>query len=478
MKNKLQFPHIHLFRVCGGYYIYDVCKNVILKITEDLYLGLNNYLKYGKQPDANCMYGMEKLENEGYLQPKTLERIEHPMTNALENIIDNSLHMLTLQVTQNCNLRCKYCVYSGSYINRKHTNKRMSFEIAKKAIDYYISRSIQMSKLRFGFYGGEPILEIELIRKCVSYIKERALGKIVEYNLTTNATILNEEIIQFLVENNFFLTISLDGAKDIQDKNRIYAGTGNGTFDDVIRNVTWLKKHYPDYIKNIHFNVVMDPEDGYSSSNEFFMNDERVKDIFITASEKNDVNYKKTIVRKPEYYINRSYEQFKTIFDYYRNIEEAVSPLTASYLVGIKKNVVDTLVMDNSGFTVSHPGGPCVPGLQRLFVNADGNFYPCERVNESSDIVRIGDVENGIDIEKAKYLLNIGKITEEHCKRCWAFRFCTACAAQAEDGEKLSAEKRIARCNAIRSSIEASFKEYCILKELKLNFDELEEETH
>ena len=160
--------------------MWNVPKNVILKVNRDTY----NEIKELSAAEQ-CEYRgnneiIKELQNEGYLSSQYIEMIEHPMTRNIESALGNSVHMLTLQVTQNCNLRCKYCVYSGSYINRKHNNKRMSFETAKKAIDYYILHSSQMPKLRFGFYGGEPTLEMELIRKCVSYINGCSLGKPVE----------------------------------------------------------------------------------------------------------------------------------------------------------------------------------------------------------------------------------------------------------------------------------------------------------
>ncbi|WP_168356647.1 Cys-rich peptide radical SAM maturase CcpM [Petralouisia muris] len=475
MESTIKKLNCHLFRVCGKYYVYDVPKNVILKVNRDTYNEIKE-LSIEEQSDYKGDNNtIKELLSEGYLSSQYIEKIEHPMTRNIESALDNSLHMLTLQVTQNCNLRCKYCVYSGSYINRKHNNKRMSFETAKKAIDYYILHSSQMPKLRFGFYGGEPTLEIELIRKCVSYINGCSLGKPVEYNLTTNATILNRDIIQFFIDNHFYLTISLDGSKEIQDKNRVYAESGKGTFDKVIENIGWLRKEFPDFLQRVHFNMVMDPVDGYSISNDFFMKDERVKGIEVNASQKNDVNYTEEIAKTPEYYMNRSYEQFKVIFDYYRDIKEDISPLVTGYLGGIKNNIADMLKGDESGYKIGHPGGPCVPGLQRLFVNADGNFYPCERTNEDSAMMIIGNVEDGIDIDKAKTLLNVGKISENVCKKCWAFRFCTSCAVYAEDKDKLSTEKRLSRCDSIRSAVETNFREYCILKELKMDFEELEE---
>ncbi|MDE7425622.1 MAG: Cys-rich peptide radical SAM maturase CcpM [Lachnospiraceae bacterium] len=475
MENTIKKLNCHLFRACGKYYIYDVPKNVILKVNRDTYNEIKELSAEEQSDYKGDNNTIKELLSEGYLSSQYIETIEHPMSRNIESALDNSLHMLTLQVTQNCNLRCKYCVYSGSYINRKHNNKRMSFEMAKKAIDYYILHSSQMPKLRFGFYGGEPTLEMELIRKCVSYINGCSLGKPVEYNLTTNATILNRDIIQFFINNHFYLTISLDGSKEIQDKNRVYAESGKGTFDKVIENIGWLRKEFPDFLQRVHFNMVMDPVDGYSVSNEFFMRDERVKGIEVNASQKNDVNYTEEIAKTPEYYMNRSYEQFKVIFDYYRDIEEYVSPLVNDYLGGIKNNIADMLKGDESSYKIGHPGGPCVPGLQRLFVNADGNFYPCERTNEDSAMMVIGNVEHGIDLDKAKILLNVGKISESVCKKCWAFRFCTSCAVYAEDKDKLSVEKRLSRCDSIRSAVETNFREYCILKELKMDFEELEE---
>ena len=463
---------VHLFRVAQGYYIYDMNNNALMKITESLYKDVSAFIK---NQSTVKNQSIDKLIDEGYLRPSKLEKIEHPLTVSIKNMIDNCLHMLTLQVTQNCNLRCKYCVYSGSYINRRHTNKRMSFETAKKAIDYYMAHSSQSSKYRFGFYGGEPTLEIELIKQCVEYIKNNVFGKPIEFNITTNATLLNKDVLDFLVKHRFYLTISLDGSKEIQDKNRIYAANGEGTFDNVMEKIEWIKEDYPNFLNNVRFNMVIDPEDGYKKSNDFFMYDERVKDIFVTAGEKNDNNLQKKIKVHPDYYRNKSYEEFKAIAAYFRGHKEKVSPLVSTYLVSLKKNIADELKVDGSDFKISHPGGPCVPGLQRLFVNADGKFYPCERVNENSSVICIGDVEHGIDIEKAKVLLNVGQISESHCKKCWAFRFCNSCAAYAEDGDVLSAQKRLIRCESIRNSVERSFMSYCVLKDLKMDFEELEE---
>lgn len=476
--NLLDRPNIYLFRTCGKCYVYDVCNNVILRITAECYQYMSDILRKGHVTISELRKNelADKLMNEGFLKFQAVGTIKHPMSDKIEDLLNHDLHMLTLQVTQNCNLRCKYCIYSGSYMNRVHNNKRMDFETAKKAIDYYIMHSSQMKKLRFGFYGGEPVLEMELIQACVDYIHEKAFGREIEYNLTTNATMLNEKILDFLVRNRFYLTISLDGPEVIQNKNRIFAGDGRGTFDRVMESVTYITAHYPAYMDYVHFNMVMNPEDGYQAASDFFERDERVAGYDVTATEQNDVNYKESIKTSEDYYINRAYEQFKMIYSHFHDIENGSSPLVAGYFIGIKKNIADELKLDSFGLKTGHPGGPCVPGLQRLFVSADGKFYPCERVNETSEIMQIGDVDSGIDVKKAEKLLNVGRVTENACKQCWAFRFCTSCAVYAEDGDRLSAEKRLSRCSVIKRSVEAFLKEYCILKELGFDFSELENE--
>lgn len=474
--NCLDKPNIHLFVACGKHYIYDVCNNIILRVTSDCYRHINNMMQSDKISISEFRENqlVNQLMDEGFLKFQTVDTLVHPLSDKAEDLLNNDLHMLILQVTQNCNLRCKYCIYSGSYINRQHNNKRMDFNTAQKAIDFYILHSSQMNKLRFGFYGGEPILELNLIKQCVDYINKKAFGREIEYNLTTNATMLNKDIMEFLVRNNFYLTISLDGPENIQNKNRVFAGSDKGTFDSVMHSVMDITENYPDYMANVHFNMVMNPEDGYKESNDFFVQDRRVNGYYVTATEQNDVNYKQNINKSEEYYINRAYEQFKMIYSYFRGVNNGASPLVEGYLTNIKKNIADQLKKDVSGFLTGHPGGPCMPGLQRLFADADGNFFPCERVNETSEIMRIGDVDSGINVSKVKKLLNVGKITEDSCKKCWAFRFCTSCAVYAEDGDKLSAQKRLSRCSSIKNSVEANLREYCVLKELGFDFVELE----
>ena len=184
--------------------------------------------------------------------------------------MNGNIRQLILQVTQNCNLRCKYCVYSGSYVNRTHTKKRMSFEIAKQAVDFYFAHNINKDAGVISFYGGEPLLEMDLIKKVVAYSEKLYEGKELRFNMTSNATLLTDEIADFLYEHNFNLTISLDGPEEVHNQSRVFADSKTGTFHCIIKNLEKMIDRYPDFISNISFNAVLDISNDFKCSSNFF----------------------------------------------------------------------------------------------------------------------------------------------------------------------------------------------------------------
>ena len=111
------------------------------------------------------------------------------------------------------------------------------------------------------------------------------------------------------------------------------------------------------------------------------------------------------------------------------------------------------------------PGGPCVPGKRRLFVSTDGTFYPCEKVNELSEAMKIGDVDTGIDFEKAERLLNIAALTPDKCRNCWAFHHCLVCQRYAVGDGDLDPEIKNSHCQRSYSYMDLILQEYALLRE-------------
>ena len=174
MNKRNEIPFIHLFSTPLGYYFYDVNTNDIVKVNGETYeflqSGTTEYMELVQKE-------LNDLKRRGYLKTNHVEQTLHPLTELLPFYAESKLGQLILQVTQNCNLRCDYCVYSGNYETRGHTNKRMHINMAKKAIDFFRDHTKDQKEVTIGFYGGEPLLEFPLIKECVNYAEQRLKGK-------------------------------------------------------------------------------------------------------------------------------------------------------------------------------------------------------------------------------------------------------------------------------------------------------------
>ena len=467
-------PFIHLMKNSSGYYLFDVNKRDILEIPKSVYYYLDSSKSEDVITDDTTIQFIEELKESGYLKENRIEVSEHPVTEFYESFLNYNLCFITLQITQKCNLNCSYCVYSGNYHNRQHANKWMPLETAKKAIDYLIQHSRDSKLFAIGFYGGEPLLAFERIKECVKYAEERTEGREVHFNFTTNGTLLTEEKHDFLVEHNFRILISLDGPKHIHNKNRRYQESNIGSYDTIMKNIKLLKKKYPDFYRsNVSYNTVLDPSNNFNNINEFILNSEMFDSNVFLSSIIAD-NYAKNMIHYSNDFIAEyQYEVFKLFLLKLKwlNIDD-LSPLVLNYLSstwrmakGIEEYFQEVVPKK------SHRGGPCIPGVKKLFVSVDGELYPCEKVSETSEAAHIGHIDSGIDLEKAKEVLNIERETSSRCRNCWAYYFCNTCVAKADDGKTVSVEKIINSCDQVKKQVEAELLDYCVLKELGYNYE-------
>lgn len=467
-------PFIHLFQVNKRSYCYDVNKNKIIEIPKKVY----QYLLTGQIDDRNdageIKSYVEELKEKGFLKSNHSQVSEHSATECYKYFVDNDLGQLTLQVTRKCNLDCGYCVYSGNYDNRHHADKWMTFEIAKKAIDYYVAHSSDEEEVSLGFYGGEPLLAFDFIKECVAYAEEAFEGRKVMYSFTTNGTLLTDEKLDFLVHYNFAVLISLDGPEDVQNRHRKFANSGIGSFETMMKNIKNLKLKYPDYYRNhVSFNTVLDQRYPLADIANFVLTNEIVRESRFNCSTINDT-YADTEIRSSSVFFEEyQYEKFKTFLWLTGRLKkQEISPIMLSDFSSVRKMAVlfDRYNRETLPYK-GHRGGPCIPGVRKLFVAVEGEFYPCERVRENSKVPQIGDVYRGIDEEKALSILNIERISTEKCKNCWACFFCYLCVAQADDGNELSECKLCKACGECKINVEETMKDYVVLHELGYNQD-------
>lgn len=455
-------PLGRLIKTPLGFYFYETNRNEILRISKDLFLLIKCMQEKGKEcvsganPEAMRQY--EDLSECGYLSSAHVKQIEHPLSNLSEHLLARGLEKMTLQVTQNCNLRCKYCIYSevSNLSQRSHNENAMSFETAKNAIDFFWVHSRDKKQVAIGFYGGEPLLEFQLIKDAVSYAKKIFEGKDLSFHITTNATLMTDEMTDFMLNNRFMITYSLDGIKRVQDANRIFPN-GKGTYDIVIRNIERAFEQDPRCLKNHSLSMVLSPDLSYADVTGLFK--ERVLsnlDANINAMEIDNMS----VPSSSDYITNYNYDRFLSFVELFRgNGEKYPNKIFARDMLDM--TTYDRYIGTNVLPTIAAPGGPCLPGKARLFVDCFGNFYPCEKVNEQKTL-QIGPLSAGFDFEQINNLLNIAKITEDLCKGCWAFSLCSSCVKTSFGSCGFSPENRIRSCNQVKQSAINKIMQYII----------------
>lgn len=340
---------------------------------------------------------------------------------------------LILVVTEECNLRCRYCVYSGNYENeRRHQPKNMPFEVAQQAVDGYLrkwpnikARDPQKRPL-ISFYGGEPLLHTNVIMSAVSHAKRVYSGDI-GFNLTTNGTVMPPDALDFMVANDFLLTITLNGSQVEHDRLRVYP-SGEGSFPSVWRTLQMVRDRYPDYyIKKC--NIMTDYDWGTD-----------LKGVATFFGAHGDVlRLGRVGMISPRF--THWYRQYT--FDQRRVFHASVEALKKLYFAQLSERrsptgFLECLFADDYRNIVERPygkvsrpaylpyTGTCIPG-EKIAVDPEGNLHCCEKVNYHFPI---GNVETGLDIQRITDLVdNYRKGLYPQCFDCPVTRVCSVCYA-------------------------------------------------
>ncbi|WP_027183711.1 Cys-rich peptide radical SAM maturase CcpM [Desulfovibrio inopinatus] len=468
MNSQLQC-YVYPFSTPNSYYLYDATTNSVIKTTPGIY----DYFKHDTPLSPEDTGKFKTILKLGYISGNPIKSVGHPVSSILPRFLQEKIQGITLQVTQQCNLRCHYCVYSGSYEGREHSSKRMSLETALAGVDFLHAHSTGMNMVGIGFYGGEPLLEFSLIKSVVNYAKKKNEGKNVHFHMTTNATLFNDEIFDFLQENEFTLLVSLDGPKEIHDKNRIFAATGGGTFDTIMANIAYMKENYPSLYKRMMVNAVVDQSLDATCSNEFFVQYEALDGTQMLSNPINPEYRKGVISSSDSFLIHDETESFKSLLYQIGLIsEKSISHIAKQKFSTIKSRMFTLRERSVGLHEEMHHSGPCIAGARKLFLNVHGDLFPCERVNEESEACRIGNLSDGFDVDKVDALINIGKLTEDQCKKCWAIRMCTQCLVAADTEQGLSREKKKSDCKYVKINADNLLKDYVTLIEYGYRFED------
>ncbi|TDI48514.1 MAG: quinohemoprotein amine dehydrogenase maturation protein [Acidobacteria bacterium] len=323
------------------------------------------------------------------------------------------LSTIVLNVTNSCNLSCRYCYeYGEDRLEEPAPAQVMSVETARQSVDTLFAESGRNDKLQITFFGGETLLNFKVIGPTVDYARQRAReeGKFVDFSLTTNATLLTRKISQWLADNRIGVTVSIDGPKEIQDSMRVYGKTGMGSYDIVAPRIKELLSIYttrPIGARVTLTSKVIDvPKIFHHLTEE--MGFYEVGFAPVTSSTGLDYAIDGNG-------LDQLLEQFRALGERY--VEAA---LAGKYL-GFA-NLSDMLGEIHEGVAKAYP---CGAGLGLLGVAPGGEIGLCHRFAGSGDH-DFGHVKTGVDASKRIEHLERGHIDKRiDCSTCWVRSLCS-----------------------------------------------------
>jgi uncharacterized protein len=378
------------------------------------------------------------LNNNGYF-----EDVENKFrTSVASDDLSMSLYKtnnVAFELTQKCNMRCAYCFYGDLYNHSVNTsrNKELDVEIAYIIIDAICSQMVSVKnistkkKIVLGFYGGEPLLRFDLIEKIVDYSKSRSNDDFYfSYSLTTNGIFLRK-YIDYFVEHNFSLLISLDG----NFENSEYRITPNGKnpFQNIFETIKYIKVKYSAFFENnISFNSVLHNKNTVVDIIPFFQKEfdkipmlselsstcikEGAQDDFRKIYRKEHLNYEELshYITTEEYIqLNKQLKGLPTFF--YKLLDINI------------KSWSDWLCDYDYSF---YPTSTCLPFTNKIFVSADGYLHLCEHIGYNYSFAHVDLNKRSIIFDKEKVSKQYSTYYSEiisKCSKCYIAPLCNVC---------------------------------------------------
>lgn len=438
-----------------GHYMYDARVNRIVAISEALagcIRGEKNAAWDEKKKEA-VTQEYQKLRQEGFFDESSFE-MKNPDKEMMLYLYKRNLSSMTLQVTQSCNFRCSYCPFTENIgSQRKHENVQMSLEMAYRAVDYLHEHSIDSNHINIGFYGGEPLIAFDVIQKVVHKANRLFEGKRLGYSITTNGSLLTDEILTFFEENNVYLIISLDGPKEINDKFRKTV-SGKSAFDSALAAIQKIDEKYPELKSRFAINMVMNPQEQFSSYGKLFEEVPLLRKFSVTANFVDLSHTGERAVSSDDFITKTRYNIF---LEYLAGEKKIIDPSYRNVIASVantNKATLDSVLETAPFYQEMFPSGPCMPGYLKCFVDVKGDFFPCEKVSEVNELMKIGSLREGHNVEKCKKLMDIPYLTENNCKNCWVYRFCNSCYIFTDKEESKNKELRLKHCSMVKNNAE------------------------
>ena len=422
---------IHQYKSGGFNIVLDVCSGSIHVVDEVAYdiislfetAGKERIIaqmqqKYGGRDDMDakeieeCYEQIVELKNAGKLFSEDTFR---PMAGELKTRTSGVVKALCLHVSHTCNLNCAYCFASqGKYHGERAV---MSYEVGKRALDFLVENSGSRRNLEVDFFGGEPLMNFDTVKRLVAYARsiEKSKNKNFRFTLTTNGMLIDDDVIDFANREMSNVVLSLDGRREIHDRYRVdYAG--RGSWEQIVPKFQKLVKARGGkdyYIRGT-----------FTHANPDFLEDIKVMlDLgFSQLSMGQVVCAKDDGAALTQDDLPVVLEQYEKLAQLMIERDKEGRPFTFyHYMIDIK-------------------GGPCIykrisgcgSGTEYMAVTPWGDLYPCHQF-VGEERFKLGDIWNGVTNTGVREdFLSCNVYAREECRDCWARLYCSGgCAANA-----------------------------------------------
>lgn len=441
--NCSQAPAVHTFTVDGRNFALDINSGIFFEVDDlarevvELYISGKNAheisqqlgKKHGEGTVTQAIEEFERLKASGFL-------FADDVFSSYEPDSDHIISSICMMISQDCNLRCAYCYAETGTFGRERL--LMSKEIAEKAIEFLFKHCGNSRFLTVVFFGGEPLLNFDVLKHTVDYAKRLGgqCNKEVGFTITTNGTLLTATIKDYLSRNGIGMMISLDGMPEIQDKMRPFSD-GKGSYDKVYQNIAEMLRE--------------------PASNNFSVRGTMTREnIDLLGMVKHLASIGcRCISVEPCYTLNGKLGILEK--DVYA-VKEEYTNLAREYIKAAKSGKYFSFsqfedIMNQTQHANLHVVS-CGAGASYIAISADGGLYPCHRL-VGTDGYSFGNVRDGFDnLEILQLFKNTHVNNREKCSSCWAKYVCGGgCRAHAINFNKSIYEPYSIDCDLMKHII-------------------------
>lgn len=419
---------IHQYKQCGYNIVLDICSGAVHIVDDIAYDIISLYenkekneviaeisKKYGDVPRdeiIECYDQVTDLKNSGELFTK--DNFE-PMAGELKAKTSSVIKALCLHIAHTCNLNCSYCFASqGKYHGERAL---MSFEVGKRALDFLIENSGTRRNLEVDFFGGEPLMNFDVVKKLVEYARsiEKEKGKNFRFTLTTNGVLVDDDVIDFANKEMSNVVLSLDGRKEVHDRYRVDY-QGRGSYDTIVPKFQKFVKARGG--KNYYMRGT------FTHANPDFLED--IKTMLnlgftelsmepVVAAEGDEA----ALTEEDKPVVMKQYEELAELM---LKRDKEGKPFTFYH------------------YMIDLAGGPCIykrisgcgSGTEYMAVTPWGDLYPCHQF-VGDEKFKLGDIWHGVENKEIQNeFASCNVYARSECRDCWARLYCSGgCAANA-----------------------------------------------